>query len=272
MCGKNDKNRGGKENSKKHKGEKMKKIQRIILAFMLGIVPIQVALANSKADALADAALNGDLEQVKTLIEKEGVDINAKESEAGATALMWASGYKELEVVQYLINKGADINAKIDNGRTALMWASMKGHLEVVKALVEGKSGLLSMFSKGADINAKTNYGETALILASMKGHLEVVKYLINKGADINAKMKFEEDGEKFDGTTALMVATGEGHLEVVKYIISKGATVNAVMTAEIKGVVLYRTALDAAMNNKHHKVAEVLKNAGAKTAYEIKK
>lgn len=42
---------------------------------MLGIMPIQSVWADSKADALANAAGSGDLEQVKTLIEKEGVDI-----------------------------------------------------------------------------------------------------------------------------------------------------------------------------------------------------
>ena len=282
----------------------MKKIQRIILAFMLGIVPLQSALADSKADTLVNVALNGKLEQVKTLIEKEGVDINAKESETGATALMGASGYGELEVVQYLINKGADINAKNDNGGTALMVASMEGHLAVVKALVEGKNGLLSMFSKGADINAKDNnngvtalmeasmyghlevvkylinkgadinakdskLGGTALIGASTQGHLEVVKYLINKGADINTKVKYEENGLKMDGITALIWASMRGHLEVVKYLVNKGANINAVATMQEKGDSYSITALDFAQTNA---IEEVLKNAGAKTAKEIKK
>lgn len=253
---------------KKHKGEKMKKIQKIILAFMLGIVPIQSVLADSKATELILAAADGELEQVKTLIEKEGVDINARESKIGATALFGASLKGQLEVVKYLIDKGADINVKIDNGRTALIIASMNGHLEVVKALVEGKNGLLSMFNKGADINAKGNDGWTALMQASAEGYLEIVKYLIDKGADINAKVK----SEKFDGATALMWASGEGHLEVVKYLISKGANVNAVASRETKGIVKSATALDVAINEKHHKIIEVLRNAGAKTAKEIKK
>ena len=289
----------------KTKGENMKKIQRIILAFMLGIVPIQSALADSKADALFNAAQNGKLEQVKTLIEKEGVDINARESEIGATALIGASFKGHLEVVQYLINKGADINAKADiDGRTALMVASMEGHLAVVKALVEGKKGLLSMFSKGADINAKDNnngvtalmeasseghlevvkylinkgadinakdskLGGTALIGASTQGHLEVVKYLINKGADINTKVKYEENGLKMDGITALIWASMRGHLEVVKYLVNKGANINAVATMQEKGDSYSITALDFAQTNA---IEEVLKNAGAKTAKEIQK
>ncbi len=106
----------------------MKKIQRIILAFMLGIVPIQVALADSGANALANAAVYGKLERVKTLIEKEGVDVNARETQTkiGGTALILAAEEGHLEVVKYLINKGADINAKADNGNTALMYLQLK--------------------------------------------------------------------------------------------------------------------------------------------------
>ena len=179
------KNRGGKgkrqkirpqNGRKKHKGEKMKKIQRIILAFMLGIVPLQSTLADSKADALANAALDGKLEQVKTLIEQEGVDINARESEIGATALMGASMEGHLEVVQYLIDKGADIDAKADNGITALLVASSKGHLEAVKYLI----------SKGSNINAVASNGTdnfTALDVAKINKHYKIAEVLRKAGA-----------------------------------------------------------------------------------------
>lgn len=107
---------------------------------MLGTMPIQSVWADSKADALANAAGSGDLEQVKTLIEKEGVDINAKESKFGATALMGASNKGQLEVVKYLINKGADVNAVMSieikgvvYNRTALDWAKTNAIKEVLK-------------------------------------------------------------------------------------------------------------------------------------------
>lgn len=120
----------------------MKRIQQIILAFMLGIVPLQSVWAVSKADELVEAASNGDLEQVKTLIEKEGIDINARETEyeIGETALISASTSGQLEVVKYLISKGADVNvvAKIDekmlpNSTTALDFAKTDVIKEVLK-------------------------------------------------------------------------------------------------------------------------------------------
>ena len=67
---------------------------------------------------------------------------------------MMASQQGHLDVVQALLAKGADVNAKDNDGATALMLASQNGHLDVVQALL----------AKGADVNAKANDGVTALI------------------------------------------------------------------------------------------------------------
>lgn len=120
----------------------MKKIQQIILAFMLGIMPLQSALADSKVDELVIAALSGDLKQVKTLI-KQGVDINTK-SIMGGTALMAASFEGHLEVVKYLISKGANVNVMavasektegIVNNFTALDSATKNERYKIVEVL-----------------------------------------------------------------------------------------------------------------------------------------
>ncbi len=59
---------------------------------------------------------------------------------------------KNEEIVQELIERGADINAMNNSGITALMSASFNGHIEVVKELIK----------RGADVNAR----KTALIYA----------------------------------------------------------------------------------------------------------
>ena len=160
----------------------MKRIQRILLAFMLGALPIQVVWADNK-NALAeyynlcankrnpDGYMDISLDKVKLLVE-QGADINARIKEFGdGTALMFTSTEGHLEIVKYLISKGADINAKITvggqhKGLTALMFASMYGHLEVVKYLV----------SKGADVNAKSDSGMTALNVAKTNAIKEVLR------------------------------------------------------------------------------------------------
>ena len=56
-------------------------------------------------------------------------------------------------MVNYLIEKGVDVNTKEPNGWSALMFATMLGETESVEILVKA----------GADVNAKTKDGETAL-------------------------------------------------------------------------------------------------------------
>ena len=84
----------------------------------------------------------------------------------------------ELQEVKRLLEKGANVNAKRDNGITALMGASIEGHQEVVELLL----------AKEADVDAKVYFfghtsGATACDLASEKGHKEIVKLLVRAGA-----------------------------------------------------------------------------------------
>ena len=85
----------------------------------------------------------------------------------------------KLEIVKYLISKGANVNARFQkfNNTTILMFASGAGNLEIVQYLI----------IKGSDINARDNNGKTALMEASLEGNLEIVKYLVSQGAYINA-------------------------------------------------------------------------------------
>jgi ankyrin repeat protein len=88
-----------------------------------------------------------------------------------------------LEVVRYLIEKGADIHAKHES---ALDWAVRNGELEVVKLLVE----------KGADIHSRD---ENALRWAAGEGQLEVVEFLLDKGCSIDlTKYRVGDDVKDF--------------------------------------------------------------------------
>ena len=71
-------------------------------------------------------------------------------------------------MLSLLIENGADINAKANDGWTALMEAAYEGHIETIKFLIE----------KGADINPKTEDGKTAADLANEKGHKHIAAWL----------------------------------------------------------------------------------------------
>ena len=180
----------------------MKWIQKIILAFMLGIVPIQSALADGIIERMVLAAFSGDLESLKPLVKicKGAVCLNKElfvTETYSITALMAASNKGYLEIVKYLIDEGAYVDAVNNNGATALMEASGEGRLEIVKYLI----------SKNANINAKDYNGSTALIVATQKGKLEVVRYLISKGANLNAVMSVGDNNGVMHYLTALDMA-----------------------------------------------------------------
>lgn len=97
-----------------------------------------------------------------------------------------------LELVQFLLDHGADISAKNKEGSTALINAVFVQDSEVVKELLDKK----------ADPNVKNNNGRTALTYASFHNNQEFIQLLITMGADINAHDK--------NNKTAIMIATGE--------------------------------------------------------------
>ena len=118
--------------------------------------------------------------------------------------LHWACSDGQVEVVNALLEKGADVHLKRSDGRSPLHYACDKGHSEVVNALLE----------KGADadLHAKNSCvyspGWAPLHFACIYGHSKVVKTLLKKGADVHAKTNY--------GRTPLHDACVNGNLEVV--------------------------------------------------------
>ena len=125
----------------------------------------------------------------------------------GFTALMVASLSGHKEIVERLIQHGAEVNqATTDNGTTALMLASGNGHEEIVERLIQ----------LGAEVNqARTDTGATALMAAGQGGYEEIVERLIQHGAEVN-------QATTDNGTTALMLASGNGHEEIVERFIQR--------------------------------------------------
>ena len=98
------------------------------------------------------AAAQGNLEAIKQHL-KAGTDLNAKEPTGGSTPLIVAAVFGQTKAARLLIENGANVNAKNNEGSVALLAAAFLGHPATVKLLLE----------KGADVNAKNNNGQTAL-------------------------------------------------------------------------------------------------------------
>jgi ankyrin repeat protein len=156
------------------------------------------------------AAVHGHIDTVRSLLDKPGIEIDAKNPK-GATALDGACFNGRLKVVKLLVAAGARVNPQASNDWVPLVSAASGGQLQVVKYLVE---------EAGADVRWADRDGKTALMYAAWKGHVDVVDYLRGR-QDINIDARSEK------GHTALDLACDNGHLEVVKVLGAAGARVN---------------------------------------------
>jgi len=107
------------------------------------------------SEALWDAIYRGDIESVTELLEY--IPYIPVVDRYRRTAVVAATIYGHTEIVQLLLQAGADVDDTDRRGYTALTYAILGGHIEIMQMLLEA----------GADVNARYGYGDTALIDAA---------------------------------------------------------------------------------------------------------
>ena len=208
-----------------------------------GYTELHFAVLSLKKDAksgLLFTAMPGTVEDyikiIQLLTGQSSTDIDAV-ADKGFTSLMFASMNGCTEVVELLLEAGANPNIQIKtsrtmrnimsdlpddkllrpqfksllslnvsvwkemsyNGTTALMSASMEGHLDIVQILLQAK----------AKLDIQNECGFTALLLAAMKGYSEIVQHLLESGANPNISSR--------DGRTPLYAAVYDLSLQHTK-------------------------------------------------------
>ena len=90
------------------------------------------------------------------------------------TPLHKAVAKGDTEIIKYLIDNEAELNAQDVVGRTPLYDAAVKGNIKIAKMLIE----------KEVKVNTKTknDFSDSPLHAASFNGHTEVAKFLIENG------------------------------------------------------------------------------------------
>jgi ankyrin repeat protein len=121
---------------------------------------------------LIEAAFRGHADAVRVLMSR-GAEVNKHEPCDGLTALHGAAQRGNKKIAIYLLDHGADVNAKDKHGFTPLSIAAHNGNLPFVDLLI----------LRGADLHLANNQGATPLIMAANNGQFEVVMFLVEKGA-----------------------------------------------------------------------------------------
>lgn len=161
--------------------------------------------------SLMHCAVRGNnLEVVRFLVEEKEVDSNLANI-WGVTPIQHASEQGNLDIVKFLVEKGADFNSMDNTRRTSVHYAAKQSNPSIIEFFVEG----------GADFMAHDSDLKTPLHYAAKGGNLDVVKFLVKKGADVN----YADRG----GKTPLHWAAYMGDLNIVRSLIKKGANVSAI-------------------------------------------
>lgn len=145
------------------------------LMMVLGVVAAVSLTAGAQEVTLQDAAMRGDPEAVKRLID-EGADVNQADPQ-GVTALHYAAFGGHVEIVELLLDRGADANAVVPGQNvTALHAAANTGSLPVVELLL----------AHGGDVTLEDSDGSTPLFHAADRCHTPIVKLLLEHGAQVD--------------------------------------------------------------------------------------
>jgi ankyrin repeat protein len=176
--------------------------------------------------AFFNALSDGDVAEVGKLLDEDG---RLVEGRPGITPLLFAAGRGHVDVVRLLLERGADIEARNEQGGTALHYA----------LLPSSNEGVLDvLLDWGADASRTGLRGVTPLILASGQGLTGAVKRLLRSlgGQGLNAQMD--------TGATALWGVCNMGHTNTARVLLLEGADhtigdhdgITALMAAEAKG------------------------------------
>lgn len=202
--------------------------------------------------SIHNAAFEGDLRAVRRFVERDGEDVNGRDS-IGLTPLHYACSGRHWGILRYLVERKADVDACVfQEKQTPLMGACQKGDWALASALLKsganvnrvnarGQTPLLIATTNDVDgarlvplllcYGANTNYNrdqvmwqETPLMVASRNGNCATARLLLKSGAYVNDRDK--------NGRTAIHHAVGS---DMVLLLVKHGADVNCVEESEGK-------------------------------------
>jgi len=176
-----------------------------------------------------EAVRKGTVEDVRSLVEKEGKGIVNKKGQGNYTPLHCAASNGNIAIADFLISNGADVNARVneEGGCYApLHVAIMNRNIKFAKFLVS---------QKNADVDVKTEEGQTPLFLAIRIVDMGLVEFLVENRADICVKTKL--------GHTPLWAAKEIKNIPlIVKYLENAEEERKEIIRSKIAAAEWHRT------------------------------
>jgi ankyrin repeat protein len=172
---------------------------------------VDLLLARGAADDIFTSTARGDRAAVESLVREDPGAVHAHSSD-GWTALALAAHFGRLEILQILLDAGADPNSVSGN-----LLANLPLHAAIAGNQREAVSLLLG---NGANVNAVDGGGWTPIHLAAHGGSEPIVQDLLDAGADPSIP--------NAQGDTPLVSARKEGHKQVASLLAKAGAAPQA--------------------------------------------
>lgn len=207
-----------------------------VMALGLSVIALTAPAQAATVDEIGNLIRLGKSHEVKAIINENPILARTRD-DMGMTPLHYASKRKGVDLAEWLISKGADVNTRDYNGRTPLYMAALQGQTSECKMLIR----------RGARVNTSDEDGRTPLHNAS-NGSCATV--LLRASANINAHDK--------KGITPLFDAVSTDRTDVVKVLISSHANLN-------DRDKLGKTPLTWAKQRKHVTISKLLSRAGAR-------